>query len=87
MSESVFHEYPKARYRDGVYRAVADRDEEDAALAEGWVDWHSDQGQRYVGEAVHPTNSSMVEQPTGMGAGLMVYEPTKRRGRPPKAAQ
>jgi hypothetical protein len=41
MAEII--EYPKAQYRNGEYMAVADRDEEDAAAADGWTDWHSDQ--------------------------------------------
>lgn len=43
MGEYVYSHYPLARYLDGVHKSVANEEEEAAAKAEGWIDWHSDQ--------------------------------------------
>lgn len=38
----MFLEYPKALYQAGAQRIVDDLEQEDAARAEGWLDWHDD---------------------------------------------
>lgn len=38
----MFQEYPKALYQAGAQRIVDDLGQEDAARAEGWLDWHDD---------------------------------------------
>lgn len=38
----MFQEYPKALYQAGAQRIVDDLEQEDAARAEGWLDWHDD---------------------------------------------
>ena len=39
----MFLEYPKALYKAGAQHNVDDLAQEDAARAEGWLDWHDDQ--------------------------------------------
>lgn len=80
----MFIEYPKAVYKSGEYRAVQDRAEEDAANAEGWTDWHSDQArmEQAAFEASLPAIAAPVEVPQP----APVVE-KRKPGRPAKAAQ
>lgn len=53
----MFHEYPKAMYRHGVYRQVLDADGEQAAMADGWLDYYADQ-ERVGAEQQEPAAGS-----------------------------
>lgn len=38
----MFHEFPKAMYRNGEYRAVENAEEEAESAAQGWTDYYTD---------------------------------------------
>jgi hypothetical protein len=96
MSEYVYSHYPLARYRNGVYMAVANAEEEALALADGWTDWHSDQD-RMSSEVASTTEqpSSAVAQASpddipGANAGAAPTPAAtgrKKPGRKPKVQQ
>lgn len=69
----VYQPYPKARYRNGEYMAVANEAEHAAAEAEGWTDWHTDQAN--MAAAAEQQSDEAVE---------LADAPKKRRGRPAK---
>lgn len=56
MAQYEHQEYPKARYRNGVYSEVKNEDEEAAADAEGCTDWHTDQQRIADGEYAEPVS-------------------------------
>lgn len=55
----VYQHYPLAMYRNGVYRAVANEAEEEAAKAEGWTDYTSDRERGSV--TVQVTGDTPIE--------------------------
>lgn len=92
----MFYEYPKARYRNGVYMTVANKAEEDAMSAVGWTDWHTDRG---LSAEVEPVPQSLPALPgegpeTPLTASVGVHSvidqaaiavAKRKPGRPPKA--
>ncbi len=56
----MFQEYPKALYNAGAQLVVDDAEQEDAARADGWLDWHDDHARLNEPDA---TDKPADEQP------------------------
>lgn len=76
----VYQPYPKARYRNGVYMAVANEAEHAVAEADGWTDWHTDQARM----AATQTDTEPQAEKNSKVPSEVVEKVRRKPGRPPK---